>query len=152
MNNGITAVNFTNWTKEDFAHTWDGVLYNFQAGSTMILEDWKAVHFAKHLINRELLKLEKRTDDRVLTEEMLAKTIQSQEDSEPKSQDEVNTEILNANAKLKALKVAELKELAEKQGLDVTGKKKDEIIEAIEAAPTEETTPEEEEFEGLNAE
>lgn len=35
---------------------WDGEPYTFQPGETRYMSDWKARHFAKHLVNRELVK------------------------------------------------------------------------------------------------
>lgn len=57
------AILFLNWTGEDFSHTWGGVLYTFKAGQTMYLEEGLAVHFAKHLANREINKLGKLMND-----------------------------------------------------------------------------------------
>ena len=47
---------FTNFSNEDFTWKWDNIAYSFKAGSTVYMEDWKARHFAKHLVNRELQK------------------------------------------------------------------------------------------------
>lgn len=47
---------FTNWTAEDFTHTWDGVEYTFKTGQSIYLQDYLANHFAKHLVDRELNK------------------------------------------------------------------------------------------------
>ena len=52
---------FINWTEEDFTHTWDGKEYAFPAGSSNIMEDALAIHFAKHLADRELNKEGKET-------------------------------------------------------------------------------------------
>lgn len=48
----MKAIKFTNITKEDFSHTWDGDQYDFKAGETIMLPDHLAKHFAKHLANR----------------------------------------------------------------------------------------------------
>jgi len=50
------AMLFTNWTDEDFTYTWDGVEYDFKAGQSIYLQDYLAMHFANHLIDRELNK------------------------------------------------------------------------------------------------
>jgi len=50
----MEAKQFHNFTTADFTWKWDGVPYTFKAGVTMFLEDYKADHFAKHLIDREL--------------------------------------------------------------------------------------------------
>lgn len=47
---------FTNFSNEDFIHTWNGIPYTFPAHSVKFMEFGLANHFAKHLINRELLK------------------------------------------------------------------------------------------------
>ena len=52
----MKAVLFTNWTNEDFSYTWDKEPYNFPKGSSIMLQDYLANHFAKHLIDRELNK------------------------------------------------------------------------------------------------
>jgi hypothetical protein len=59
---GITAKKFKNFSDQDFAWKFDGVEYGFKAGETMYLEDSKAAHFAKHLIDRELNKKNIPTD------------------------------------------------------------------------------------------
>ena len=58
---------FINYTDEIFAHPslgghdelcqWGREPYCFQPHSSQVMEDWKAAFFAKHLTNRELLKL-----------------------------------------------------------------------------------------------
>lgn len=49
-----TAKKFKNFSVEDFAWKFDGVLYNFKAGQEIYLEADKADHFCKHLVDREL--------------------------------------------------------------------------------------------------
>lgn len=41
---------------------WDSVAYKFAAGEKMYMEEWKARHFAKHLANRELLRVGREND------------------------------------------------------------------------------------------
>lgn len=48
------ALQFKNFTDTDFTHSFDSVPYTFKAGQTIYLEEFKAKHFAKHLVNREL--------------------------------------------------------------------------------------------------
>lgn len=48
------ALQFKNYTDTDFTHSFDSVPYTFKAGQTIYLEEFKAKHFAKHLVNREL--------------------------------------------------------------------------------------------------
>lgn len=59
----METILFTNWTDEDFIGLWDGVPYPIKKGQSMYLEDWKAKHFAKHLVDRELNKEGKPTSD-----------------------------------------------------------------------------------------
>src|SRR6266481_3456996 len=48
----VKSVVFRNFTKEEFVCSWDGTPYRFVAGKEMYVEDWKAEHFAKHLIDK----------------------------------------------------------------------------------------------------
>lgn len=48
------AIQFKNFTDRDFTWSFDSIPYVFKAGQTIYLEDFKAKHFAKHLVNREL--------------------------------------------------------------------------------------------------
>jgi len=50
----IKAIKFKNYTDKDFTWTYDSVPFTFKAGTETYLEDYKARHFAKHLIDREL--------------------------------------------------------------------------------------------------
>ena len=52
----MTTRIFVNWTTEDFTHQWAGTEYTFKAGDKTILEESLAIHFAKHLADRELNK------------------------------------------------------------------------------------------------
>lgn len=53
----MQAVQFKNFSSEDFTWKFDGVPYTFVAGQTIFLEDFKAEHFAKHLVDREMDRL-----------------------------------------------------------------------------------------------
>ncbi len=50
----MNAKKFTNFSKEDFTWKHNGIPFHFPAGSEMYLEDDKADHFAKHLVDREI--------------------------------------------------------------------------------------------------
>lgn len=63
MQSTTKAIIFKNFSDEDFTHTWDSVPYTFKAGQEIFMEDWKALHFAKHLVQRELNKLNRPTND-----------------------------------------------------------------------------------------
>ena len=58
----MKAIKFKNFTDRDFSWKYDGIEYTFGAGQETYLEDFKAKHFAKHLIDRELTVLGIRTD------------------------------------------------------------------------------------------
>lgn len=48
--------NFTNFTNEEFVGYWDGRSKKFAPGQSLYMPDYLAKHFAKHLVNKELLK------------------------------------------------------------------------------------------------
>ncbi len=48
------AIQFVNWTDQDFTHKWDNVDYTFKAGESQLIQDYLAHHFAKHLAQREI--------------------------------------------------------------------------------------------------
>lgn len=50
-----TAI-FTNFTDEDFIGYWDGKGKRIPAHQSLMMPDYLAEHFAKHLANRELLR------------------------------------------------------------------------------------------------
>lgn len=47
---------FSNWTNSDFTGIWGGVATLVKKGETIELPMFKAYHFAKHLVNREIVK------------------------------------------------------------------------------------------------
>lgn len=53
----MQARKFKNFTTEDFTWKFDGVPFTFKAGQEIYLEEDKALHFAKHLVDRELNRL-----------------------------------------------------------------------------------------------
>lgn len=55
MNNKVVL--FKNWTNEDFKWKWDSLEYEFKSQSITPLPEYLFNHFAKHLSNRELNKL-----------------------------------------------------------------------------------------------
>lgn len=56
-----TAI-FTNFSSEPFTCFWDGKGKTVAAGESIYMPDSLARHFAKHLVNRELVRVE--TDDK----------------------------------------------------------------------------------------
>lgn len=47
---------FSNFTTEEFIGYWDGKPKKFAPGQSIYMPDYLARHFAKHLVNRELLR------------------------------------------------------------------------------------------------
>ena len=43
---------FTNWLNEKFIGKWAGTEEVFKSGQSKYLEDWKARHYAKHLVDQ----------------------------------------------------------------------------------------------------
>ena len=56
------AVRFTNFSEEDFVGVWDKEEFLIPAGESTMLQEYLALHFAKHLIDRELNKENKPTN------------------------------------------------------------------------------------------
>lgn len=50
----MEAKKFKNFTNESFSWKWNGIEHSFPSGMEIFLEADKALHFAKHLIDREL--------------------------------------------------------------------------------------------------
>lgn len=75
----MEAKQFTNWTTEDFTWKFDGIPYTFKAGQTMFLEDFKADHFAKHLVDREMNRMGIVTNMQVERDRLTAQCFPSDE-------------------------------------------------------------------------
>jgi intergrase/recombinase len=58
----MEAKKFKNWTNESFSWKYNGIEHTFPAGMEIYMEAEKADHFAKHLVDRELNKLNLPTD------------------------------------------------------------------------------------------
>ena len=54
-----TSAQFTNFTDKEFIGYWDGKERKFAPGQSDWMPDFLAKHFAKHLTNRELLRVNK---------------------------------------------------------------------------------------------
>ena len=54
-----TTAKFVNFTEEEFTGYWDGKPHVYPAGASEFMPDYLAKHFAKHLVNRELLRVNK---------------------------------------------------------------------------------------------
>jgi hypothetical protein len=74
MNEIEKIVLFHNSTEEDFEGQWNKVTEVIKAGKSRHMELWRARHYAKHLIDRELNKQNVKTDNQ-LEREKLYKTI-----------------------------------------------------------------------------
>lgn len=68
----MEARKFKNFSTEDFTWKFDGIPYTFKAGQEIFLEDFKADHFTKHLVDREMNKLGIVTNDQVKRAELAA--------------------------------------------------------------------------------
>lgn len=92
-----TAIVFKNFSKEEFRWKWDGAEYVFPAGVSMMMEDWKAQFFAKHLVDREMQRLDKDAmwlqDPR--RNELLAQALPSGESLKTENDSQLETAILN---------------------------------------------------------
>lgn len=74
---------------------WDNVPDSFEPGASRYMEDWRAEHYAKHLINRELDKIGKPLSDVTLRAEMMKKCVMDQ--SAPVEKSQVDMELMNRN-------------------------------------------------------
>lgn len=107
----MKTVLFVNFSDEAFTGYWDSQAYKFAPGQTMYMEDWKAKHFAKHLVNRELLKAGQETHtspkekngviDDIFFLELFNKAVIDNEEAEEAPASVIETEIINKNAKAK---------------------------------------------------
>ena len=59
IKNSMKTALFTNFTDADFTGYWDGKGKKFIPGQSLYMPDYLAQHFAKHLTNRELLKVDR---------------------------------------------------------------------------------------------
>lgn len=108
----MQAVKFRNFTNEDFTWKFDGNPYTFAANSEIFLEQDKAEHFAKHLVDREMNRQKIVTDNRVKREDLLRQCFPTDEVVTP-------LEALQENKKVKKTKKAEV----EFEDLEVKPKK-----------------------------
>lgn len=108
----MQAKQFTNFSTNDFSWKFDGVEYAFPAGATMFLEDYKADHFAKHLIDREMTIRGVVTDNKTVRNELLAKCFVVPEVVTP-------AEAFNIEAKKT---VAKKKKVVEEEFIDLKNK------------------------------
>lgn len=99
-------VKFTNFSKEDFTWTWNKIPYRFPAGEFRFMETNLANHFAKHLINRELLKQNRETDtspkkpeENVFYMALYKKAVEPVETSEGADQTAIEQEVIDRDTR-----------------------------------------------------
>ena len=92
----MEAVLFTNFSNDVFTHEWDKQQYTFQPGQTIYLQDYLARHFAKHLIDREINRIDRNTSDILLREQMMKRCVAGTS-TPTASAVQIETEILNKN-------------------------------------------------------
>jgi hypothetical protein len=102
----MQAIKFKNFSNEDFSWSWNNMPYVFKAGESIFLEDFKATHFAKHLIDRELNKLGFQTNDMAKRSELISQCFPPEE----------------AISTLEALQINEEEKIVKKKA--IKGKKK----------------------------
>ncbi len=57
-----TMILFTNWLNKNFIGKWAGEKQVFKPGQSIWIENWKAKHYAKHLVDQHFNKLDMKTD------------------------------------------------------------------------------------------
>ena len=126
----VKAITFTNYSNEDFYHMWDGVRYDFPKGKSTMLPEALAKHFAKYLAMRELMKKDKNLGlTRAEVEEEMQKALDVADSIESEDETKLATETTNYNT----MRKSELVKEAEEKGIDVAGKKKEEIVDDLES-------------------
>lgn len=113
------ALLFTNYSQEDFSHTWDSVKYDFPKGQSMMLESALAHHFARHLAIRELNKKGEITSSAKIKEELTKALGTTTVEATDKTQ--LEQETMNYNRE-------ELLQKAEEKGIKVDQRKTDENL------------------------
>lgn len=86
----VKSVVFKNFTDEEFVCSWDSVPYRFPAGKEMYVEDWKAEHFAKHLVDRVMHQKGMITSNMVEREALLAQALPTEEAVTPEEAFDIN--------------------------------------------------------------
>lgn len=136
----MKAVNFYNFSNEDFSYTWDGEVFDFPAGERVMLQEYLARHFAKHLVDRELNNAKLDTNHfsrRELERKALPGFVF--EGEEPKQTEKVSETKLVFQMMNEKAEEAVVEEVAEEVAAPKRGRK-----------PKAEKEPKEEEFADLN--
>lgn len=118
------AVTFTNYSSEDFTHTWDSVEYPFPAGKSQMLESGLALHFAKHLAVRELNARGVENLGNDVVEKEMKKALDVEASIEAEDTTKLAQETMNYNSMNKG----ELVKEAEAKKIDVAGKNKADLV------------------------
>ena len=85
---------FKNFSDNNFTHSFDGQEYTFVPGKDYRMEKGEALHFQKHLINRELTEREdKRIEDGGKGKEIRTNNEKARKELEAKCIFEVNDEV-----------------------------------------------------------
>jgi len=103
MKQEVKSIVFKNFTDEEFLCSWDGVPYRFAPGKEMYVEDWKADHFAKHLVNRVMHKKGLITTNKVERDIYLAQAL-------PAEKEITVAEAMDINATIEATEAISEKE------------------------------------------
>ena len=90
----VTAIAFVNFTSQKFSWTWDSVEYSFEPGQRYVMEDWKARHFAKHLVNHVLNKAGKSVMDQSRAE-LLSKALPEAVPVVEAPESQIETKLMN---------------------------------------------------------
>lgn len=106
----VKSVVFKNFTEEEFVCSWDSVPYRFPAGKEMYVEDWKADHFAKHLVNRVMNKRGMITTNMVERQKFLNEALPPEPTVSVEEALDINARDAAAEVKKKGKKKVEVEE------------------------------------------
>lgn len=115
----VRSVLFKNFTDKEFVCSWDSVPYRFPPGREQYVEDWKADHFAKHLVDRVMQEKGMITSNKVERDMFLAlalpgeESITQDEALDKKAREEVAEAKEEVKKKKTSKKVEEEEEFAE---------------------------------------
>jgi hypothetical protein len=111
----VKSVVFKNFTEEEFVCSWDSVPYRFPAGKEMYVEDWKAIHFAKHLVNKVMHKAEMITTNMIERNKFLALALPNEEAITPEEALDLNAREEIAEKAVEVKKAGRPKKVVEEE-------------------------------------